>query len=610
MRELGQAIWRRESKMTQRRLHRLLGETSLELKCLMLFGGLSLLVSTASFLSYWFVTEQVVKKQYPNTARLLVDRIIQSSHFAAMAREDNERDQGFLEVVQSLDEKLKGLQYSVSFISPDPALVKEQPRNEDERQRLERFLKRKPEELGKDRPPEGEEGPVTERNEYQYYLPIRAQKQCLGTCHQPGIKSPNLDPEPPPFGRSAPGEQKWQPGDLMAVARVTIPYGPMQEEVSFYWNLLLGVAVITAFLAMIAFYVTIRYLIARPLKHLQDVSDAISHGNLSLRAEIHTGDEFESLAVAFNRMLRHLMTVQDELRHVNADLDAKVDELARVNMQLYEMNRIKSDFLATMSHELRTPLNSILGFSDVLGSIASLDEKQKRYVANIQKSGRMLLEMINNILDLAKIESGKMEIRLVEFRIEHVIAAQCDMARPLTEKRNIDLTTEIEPDLPPMFQDQARVQQILNNLLSNAIKFTPEGGRILVAAERSERDELVMRVVDTGVGIAEDDQQLIFEKFRQGRTAMPGGDAMTREYPGTGLGLSIVRELCKLLGGDVSVQSELGTGSTFTVRLPWRLETQPRLESPLAASLHEFTKSRLDHVHRLPQHEVPEPQAK
>jgi signal transduction histidine kinase len=394
----------------------------------------------------------------------------------------------------------------------------------------------------------------------------------------------------------------------MAVVRVTIPNLPMQEKTSLYWNALLAVSVITAFLTMIAFYVSIRYLIARPLKHLQDVNDAISHGNMALRAEIHTGDEFESLAVAFNRMLRHLMTVQDELRQVNADLDGKVDELAQVNMQLYEMNRIKSDFLATMSHELRTPLNSILGFSDVLGAIDSLDEKQKRYVTNIQKSGRMLLEMINNILDLAKMESGKMEIRLAEFSIEHVVAAQCDMARPLTEKRNIDLNTEIEPDLPPMLQDQARVQQILNNLLSNAIKFTPEGGRILVTAQRNERGELVMRVIDTGVGITDEDQQLIFEKFRQGRTAMPGGDAMTREYSGTGLGLSIVKELCKLLGGEVSVESELGTGSAFTVRLPWHLEKQPRLESPLAASVQEFTKARLDAGHRLPDDGMPAPQ--
>ena len=324
------------------------------------------------------------------------------------------------------------------------------------------------------------------------------------------------------------------------------------------------------------------------------MSDAIRHGNTSMRADLHTGDEFEGLAVAFNRMLRHLVASQDELRRANVKLDGKVDELAQVNMQLYEMNRVKSDFMATMSHELRTPLNSILGFSDVLASAESLDEKQARYVENIQKSGRLLLEMINNILDLAKIESGKMEVRLADFDVAQVIATQCDMARPLTERKNIDLETEIQPGLPPMHQDQGRVHQILNNLLSNAIKFTPEGGRIRVTAERDPQKQFVLKVTDTGVGIAEEDQQTIFEKFRQGSTAMPGGDAITREYSGTGLGLSIVKELCKLLGGEVSVESSLGTGSTFCVCLPWTLEEQPRLDSPLMAGLEEFVRPRLD----------------
>jgi signal transduction histidine kinase len=175
-----------------------------------------------------------------------------------------------------------------------------------------------------------------------------------------------------------------------------------------------------------------------------------------------------------------------------------------------------------------------------------------------------------------------MELRLSEFTIAQVIHAQCDMARPLSEKKNIDLDAEIEPDLPPLCQDQARVQQVLNNLLSNAIKFTPEGGRIKVAAQRNGEGWLTLRVSDTGVGIAEEDQQAIFEKFRQGRTATPGGDAMTREYPGTGLGLSIVKEICKLLEGEVSVSSTLGRGSTFTVRLPWRLQKPSRFDSPLA----------------------------
>jgi signal transduction histidine kinase len=355
-------------------------------------------------------------------------------------------------------------------------------------------------------------------------------------------------------------------------------------------------AIFTVFLAMVASYVIVRYVIVKPLRHLRDVSDAISRGNTTLRADIHTGDEFEELAVAFNRMLRHLTDVQQEIRQINANLDGKVDELAQANMRLYEMNTLKSDFLATMSHELRTPLNSILGFSEVLGAIDALDEKQKRYVQNIQKSGKTLLEMINDILDLAKIESGKMDTRLTDFRIAQVVSAQCDMARPLTERKNIDLECHVEPDLPPLHQDQARVQQILNNLLSNAIKFTPEGGRITVAVRRDESDFMVLQVIDTGVGIAEEDRQAIFEKFRQGRTAMPSGDTMTREYSGSGLGLSIVMELCKLLGGEVLLQSELGKGSTFTVRLPWVLEDQPRLDGALVDGFEEFTKQRFDLV--------------
>ena len=171
------------------------------------------------------------------------------------------------------------------------------------------------------------------------------------------------------------------------------------------------------------------------------------------------------------------------------------------------------------------------------------------------------------------------------------------MARPLTEKKNIDMETCIPADLPPMRQDQARVQQILNNLLSNAIKFTPEGGRITVNVARDDEDFLLLQVSDTGVGIAEEDQQTIFEKFRQGRTGAPSGDAMTREYSGTGLGLSIVKELCKLLGGTVSVHSVLGKGSTFTVRLPWTLQEQPRLDSSLIEGLDDFAKPRFEFVH-------------
>src|SRR5262249_891627 len=145
----------------------------------------------------------------------------------------------------------------------------------------------------------------------------------------------------------------------------------------------------------------------KPLKHLKGVSDAIYAGQLDVRSEIATGDEFEDLSAAFNRMLRNLVSMHERLKQVNASLDQKVDQLARTNMELFESHRIKSDFLATMSHELRTPLNSIIGFSDVLLTSAALTDKQKRWVENIQSSGKQLLVIINDVLDLSKMEAGQ-----------------------------------------------------------------------------------------------------------------------------------------------------------------------------------------------------------
>jgi signal transduction histidine kinase len=379
--------------------------------------------------------------------------------------------------------------------------------------------------------------------------------------------------------------------DVMAVVRVTIDDQETVDALVKNRAILWAVAIVVGFLSMFSLWAVVRYVIVKPVAHLRDVANAVREGDVEQRAVIRTGDEFEELAAAFNRMLRQLLSQQSELRHVNDELDDRLDDLAQANMKLYEMNRLKSDFLATVSHELRTPLNSILGFSDVLSGIDSLDDKQKRYVGNIQRSGRMLLEMINDILDLAKMESGKMEVRLSEFKISALVAAQCDMARPLAEKKNIDLDCSASPTLAPLRQDPAKVQQILNNLLSNAIKFTPDGGRIVVSAQRDEQGDLRLTVADTGIGISVEDQQLVFEKFRQATGALPDGDAMTREYSGTGLGLSIVRELCRLLGGDVSLESELGKGSTFTVRLPWRLEEMPRLDTQLREDLEILTRT-------------------
>src|SRR5712692_3806437 len=265
--------------------------------------------------------------------------------------------------------------------------------------------------------------------------------------------------------------------------------------------MLIATALLTAFFAMIISYFIVRYVIVKPVKHLKEVSDAISAGELNVRSEIQTGDEFEDLSHAFNRMLRNLVSMQDRLRKVNTDLDRKVDELAQANLALYESNRLKGDFLATMSHELRTPLNSILGFSDVLLTGNQLSDKQERWVSNIQTSGQRLLNLINDILDLAKIEAGKMQIHLEEFSIHDVCEGMLNMFRPLAEKKNIDLRAQLMADISLLRQDPGKLQQILSNLLSNAVKFTPEGGRVLLKAE-AEPQHVLLTIADTGVGIA------------------------------------------------------------------------------------------------------------
>jgi signal transduction histidine kinase len=567
--------------MSYRALKRVLGETSLERKFLVLFGASLLVLIAGSFWWYGRSTEQLVYDTSTESAKSLVVSIVAMHHMSVWA-DSQQQDQK--DLVTDLESGLKSQDYDWKFLH----LVEEGPSapSPADMEVLKKFnLSSRPESQANldeeyaDVRVGGGDSP-----EYIFYKPIRASnKQCI-ICHASmNIGWAGIPPQ--------------DVGDLVSVLKLRMPDKKTQTALTWNNAILLGTAIITAFLAVMASYLIVRYIIVKPLGHLRDVSDRISQGDIALRAELHTGDEFERLATAFNRMLRQLATNAEELKLVNGNLNVKVDELAQANMRLYEMNRLKSDFLATMSHELRTPLNAIIGFSDVLESIASLDEKQKRYVRNIQTSGKVLLEMINDILDLAKIESGRMEVRLSDFRIEQVITAQCDMARPLTERKNIDLETDIEPGLPEMFQDQSKVQQILNNLLSNAIKFTPEGGRIVVSARTGSGPYVVMTVTDTGVGIAEEDQLAIFEKFRQGKSVLKGGDAMTREYSGTGLGLSIVKELCKLLGGEISLESELGKGSTFTVRLPWTRADVPRPDALPPIGVEDSNKPRREQSH-------------
>ena len=230
-------------------------------------------------------------------------------------------------------------------------------------------------------------------------------------------------------------------------------------------------------------------------------------------------------------------------------------------------NHAKSDFLAKMSHELRTPLNSIIGFSEMLEdqTFGPLNEKQSRYVENVLNSGRQLLQLINDILDLSKVEAGRMELAVEQLDVARAVAeARSFMETQAAGKRHV-LEVDVEEGLPTVFADEAKLRQILYNLLSNAIKFTPDGGRIRIRARRADAGEgIEIAVTDTGIGIKPEDQARVFAEFEQLDAAY------VREQQGTGLGLALTRKLVEMHGGRIWVESEVGRGSTFHLVLPFR----------------------------------------
>ena len=450
------------------------------------------------------------------------------------------------------------------------------------------------------------------RGQFLYYEPIVFTSSCVNCHHVFGTSDERDDFNLEPVNADDPveAEKTLRENDLTAekaymkymepqYVRISLPHSSAMTNLNQTRAVLLTMAIITSFFSIFVLYWIVRYVIVKPLNHLREVSELVGQGKMDVRAELATGDEFEELSDSFNRMLRHISDSQQALQEANHDLDRRVDEQAKLTLSLYEMNKVKSEFLANMSHELRTPLNSIIGFSEVLESGKELNDRHKRFAGNIRKSGRLLLELINDILDLAKLESGQAEAKPSDFSVSNLVHDLVEMVRSLAEDKRIEFFVDVQENLPKLYQDQLKVRQILINLLSNAIKFTPEGGRINVVAQRKLQggmlpDQLVMSVEDSGVGIAEDEREIIFEKFRQGTLAI-GKDTLTREYSGTGLGLSIVRELSQLLGGHVRLESEVGKGSTFTVTLPWEIAEEPKTNVELSDKLEQVTKvNRID----------------
>jgi signal transduction histidine kinase len=254
---------------------------------------------------------------------------------------------------------------------------------------------------------------------------------------------------------------------------------------------------------------------------------------------------------------------QSALAIQNARLFREIEDKSK---QIEAANRHKSEFLANMSHELRTPLNAIIGFSEVLGErmFGELNEKQAEYTDDILSSGRHLLSLINEILDLSKVEAGRMELELATFDLPLAIDNARTFVRERAVKHGINLDVTVDERLGDFVGDERKIKQILLNLLSNAVKFTPEGGRIGINARQAD-GSVEISVSDTGIGIAPEDQAKIFEEFRQ-----VGGD-YAHKKEGTGLGLTLAKKFVELHGGKIWVESEVGKGSTFTFTLPEKL---------------------------------------
>src|SRR5450432_4492064 len=261
-----------------------------------------------------------------------------------------------------------------------------------------------------------------------------------------------------------------------------------------------------------------------------------------------------------------------QLMDANLRLKSEVEERERAQREMHEAkdaadtaNRAKSAFLANMSHELRTPLNAVIGFSELLEQqiFGGLNEKQTSYVGNVLVSGRHLLQLVNDILDISKVEAGRMDLQYERTPIGSIIDVVRSVIHAVAAKKGIDLEVAVPPSLPEVNVDPGRIKQVLYNLISNAIKFTPRGGVVRLAA-RADDQNLVVTVSDTGVGIAREDLPRLFREFEQLR--QPGGV----RPEGTGLGLALTRRLVELHGGKVEVESTLGSGSTFSVHLPLR----------------------------------------
>jgi signal transduction histidine kinase len=294
-----------------------------------------------------------------------------------------------------------------------------------------------------------------------------------------------------------------------------------------------------------------------PVQKAHEFLGEVTKGNFATTITVPNRDEFGALADRMNHMSRELSRLNEIQRRA-------AQELQNLNERLQHASKAKSDFLANMSHELRTPMNAILGFVEMM-----LDEiygevppHLREPLTDVQTNGKHLLRLINDVLDLSKIEAGRMELVLDEYSVQDVVETVRASLQSLALEKGLEFTATAGEDIPLAFGDGKRITQCLMNLVGNALKFT-KSGRVAVRAERQE-DHLLYRVSDTGIGIPKGELENIFTQFQQVDTEI------TREFTGSGLGLNITKRFVELHGGRIWVESELGKGSTFFFTVPLR----------------------------------------
>jgi signal transduction histidine kinase len=530
---------------------------SLAAKCQILFGMAVILIIAAALFVPWQRMEQLTEQLNERSARTLVDYAIDShvARHAPATTKPNQVESAYV-IPTSQPSDTDATRSKDRPMLPPRLLLAGGGRDDAE---LTPFERRAAHKLTDRRDRDSVSQFYETESGGRGYRFARVENSCI-RCHTSASSEASVATTGP---TSRPTLAK-----TIGIVAVDIPSQIETSQLLLNRVFILTAGLLAGTLAIVVFYLITTRLILQPVRVLQETAQKVSEGDLNIRSDISTGDEFEQLSETFNTMLTNLKTSADQLRAGNKSLDIKLGQLAESNVALYEANRLKSEFLANVSHELRTPLNSILGFADLLKDTpaTSSDAKSIRYIQNILSSGRNLLDLINDLLDLAKIEAGRMEIRSEPLSLGDLFEGLISVLKPLTEQKSLNVVPMVGTDVPIIHTDPAKLQQVLYNLLSNAIKFSPAGERIDLMAEREYPDGVRIAVTDRGPGIAEDKQQVIFEKFRQLDASV------TRTHSGTGLGLAISKELIALLGGSIGVASEAGKGSTFWVVLPMRNE--------------------------------------